>query len=251
MTASGQIVDVFGDLAAEQDQLEAVLFGLLPADWEQPSAAPGWTICDVVLHLAQTEELVVASAAGDRPGFAPEPGGPSLDELADQAVAADRDIPPDQVFSRWRAARRSAVKTLRECPPGARLPWATNPLSPKTLATTRIAEHWAHALDITGPLCVPYPDTARLRHVAWLAMRTLPYAFALAGRRAGEVRSELTGPAGDLWRFGREDAPSVISGTAGAFCRVAAQRLAPAESGLTTTGPDAAAALAVVRTYAA
>jgi hypothetical protein len=42
----------------------------------------------------------------------------------------------------------------------------------------------------------------------------------------------------------------VISGSAGAFCRVGAQRLCPAESGLATHGPDAAAALGVLRNYA-
>jgi hypothetical protein len=42
----------------------------------------------------------------------------------------------------------------------------------------------------------------------------------------------------------------VISGPAGAFCRVAARRLAPAEAGLTTRGTDAALALGLLRTYA-
>jgi hypothetical protein len=65
------------------------------------------------------------------------------------------------------------------------------------------------------------------------------------------VRVELTGPDGAAWRFGPADAPSVISGQAGAFCRVGAQRLAPAESGLTTTGPHGATALRVLRNYAA
>ena len=50
-----------------------------------------------------------------------------------------------------------------------------------TLATTRLAEHWAHGLDIAGPLGADFPDTGRLRHIAWLAHRTLPYALSLAG----------------------------------------------------------------------
>ena len=41
-----------------------------------------------------------------------------------------------------------------------------------------------------------------------------------------------------------------ISGPAAAFCRVAAQRLDPAESGLRADGPHGATALRVVRTYA-
>jgi hypothetical protein len=50
--------------------------------------------------------------------------------------------------------------------------------------------------------------------------------------------------------LGPAEAGSRISGAAGAFCRVAAQRLAAEASGLTATGPDAATALRLVRTYA-
>jgi len=244
-------VDVYTDLAAEQDQLAALLAGLSPADWEKPSAAAGWSVSDVLLHLAQTEELVVMTVSGDTAGFEREPGGPSMDELAGQAVTAERGAAGDAVFNRWQHARRAALAALRGCAQDRKLTWAAAPLSPKTLATTRLAEHWAHALDIATPLGVPYPDTARLRHVAWLAMRTLPYAFTLTGQQAPSVRSELTAPGGELWRFGPDDAPAVISGPAGAFCRVAAQRLPPGESGLTTQGPGAAEALQLARTYAA
>jgi hypothetical protein len=66
------------------------------------------------------------------------------------------------------------------------------------------------------------------------------------------VSCELTAPdGGEVWRFGPADADSTISGPAGAFCRVAAQRLDPAASGLHTTGPYGARALTVLRTYAA
>lgn len=247
---------VLDDLAAEQDRLEEVLGSLAPDDWGLPSAAAGWSVSDVVLHLAQTEELVVASARGDLVSFGRDDGeddgrGGSVDDFAAQTVADQRGTPPDAVYERWRAARRAALDALRGCPPGTRLPWATSPLSPATLATTRLAEHWAHALDITGPLEIGYPDTDRLRHIAWLAVRTLPYAFAVAGLEARPVRCELTSPGGERWQFGPADAPSSIAGPAGAFCRVAAQRLAPQASGLTATGPDAATALRVVRSYAA
>jgi hypothetical protein len=66
------------------------------------------------------------------------------------------------------------------------------------------------------------------------------------------VRCVLTAPDGvTVWTFGPDDAESSITGSAGAFCRVGAQRLAPAASGLVTSGPDGAAALAVLRNYAA
>jgi uncharacterized protein (TIGR03084 family) len=246
--------EVFADLAAEQDALEAMLGRLGDADWAKPSAARGWSVSDVVLHLAQTEELVPATVNGTmsglrRSGQAGE--ARSMDEAADQAVAAERGQPPEAVFARWQSARRAAVTALRGCAPDRKLAWAAAPLSPVTLATTRLAEHWAHALDIADGLGLDYPDTSRLRHVAWLAMRTLPYAFAVGGMPAAAVRAELAAPYGATWRFGADEAAGVIVGTASAFCRVAARRLAPADSGLTATGPGAAEALRVLRTYAA
>ena len=120
---------------------------------------------------------------------------------------------------------------LRAADPQRRIEWAAAPLKPAALATTRLAEHWTHGLDVTGPLGIDFPDTARLRHVAWLAHRMLPYAFGLAGQPAAEIRAELTAPDGTTtWEFGPPDAASAITGDAGLFCRVAAQRLAPAQA---------------------
>jgi uncharacterized protein (TIGR03084 family) len=240
---------IFDDLEAEQDRLEDILAGLDDAQWAAASGADGWTVCDVVLHLAQSEEAVLASTAGIswETRLAPET---TLDQVMDRLVQAER-AEPALVFSRWCEARRGAVSALRAADPGQSLSWVAARLKPATLATTRLAEHWAHGLDITGPLGIAFPDTGRLHHVAWLAHRSLTYAFALAGEQAHEVRCELTAPDGDAWEYGPSDADSVITGPAGAFCRVAAQRLAPGESGLRATGPYGPVALGVLRTYAA
>jgi hypothetical protein len=65
------------------------------------------------------------------------------------------------------------------------------------------------------------------------------------------VRCSLTAPDEvTTWTFGPDAAESEISGSAGVFCRVAAQRLDPADSGLGATGPHGPATLRVVRTYA-
>lgn len=247
---------IFDDLEAEQDRLERILAGLDAAQWASPSAAAGWTIADVVLHLAQSEEAVAASATGTppgpaTPGLTSRPPGLTMDEFADYAVRAERDTtrPP---LRRWQAARTAALAALRGAAPGQPLRWVEAPLKPATLATTRLAEHWAHGLDIAGPLGLDYPDNERLRHIAWLAHRTLPYAMSLAGLPAGEVACELTAPNGtDVWRLGPRDAASVISGPAGAFCRVAAQRLEPGRSGLRASDGTAEAAVGLLRTYAA
>jgi uncharacterized protein (TIGR03084 family) len=245
-------VNVIDDLVAEQDRIEAMLADLDEAAWLSPSAAPGWSVADVVLHLAQTEEAVAATvaAAGATAEDSMWRTGESVDELAGNLVAAERTSPAE-IFARWRAARRAAVDALTAADPDRRLAWAAAPLKPATLATTRLAEHWAHALDISDPLGIDYPDTDRLRHIAWLGHATLPYAFTIAGEQPHEVYCELTSPGGATWRFGPSDADSTITGAGGAFCRVGARRLAPDESGLVTSGPHAAAALRVLRNYAA
>jgi uncharacterized protein (TIGR03084 family) len=244
-------VTVFDDLVAEQDRLDGILSGLTMAQWLTESGAAGWSVADVLLHLAQSEEGVVASAQGTNLRSVFAPSGEAVDDYADLMVRRERAA-PDVVFARWRQARRRAIDALRAADPQRQLTWVAGPVKPATLATTRLAEHWAHGLDIAEPLDVPFPDTGRLRHIAWLAHRTLPYAFTVAGLEPVAVRCVLTAPSGaETWSFGPQDAESEITGPAGEFCRVAAQRLKPdAAAGLTVRGPHGAAALRVLRTYA-
>jgi uncharacterized protein (TIGR03084 family) len=243
---------VFDDLVAEQDRLDAILSGLSPEQWLTESRAAGWSVADVVLHLAQSEEGVVASAEGRdlRSAFAPV-SSERVDDYADEMVRREHAA-PSAVYDRWQRARRAAVAALLAADPQRPLAWVAGSMKPATIATTRIAEHWAHGLDITGPLGFAFADTGRLRHVAWLAHRTLPYAFATAGLEPAAVRCVLTAPSGTgTWAFGPEDASSEITGPAGEFCRVAVRRLpAGSAAGLTTRGPHGAAALGVLRTYA-
>jgi uncharacterized protein (TIGR03084 family) len=243
-------VSIFDDLEAEHDRLEAILDSLDETAWTSQSGAAGWTVADVVLHLAQTEEAVLASIGGTNLTELRSVDGATLDEVMDSLVRAER-TDPKLIFERWRVARRAALAGLRGADPQHPLPWAAAPLKPRALATTRIAEHWAHGLDITGPLGIPFPDTQRLQHIAWLAHRSLPYAFAFVGEQPHDVYCELTAPDGvAIWRYGDPDAASSITGSGAEFCRVGAQRLAADDSALVATGPHAATALRVLRNYA-
>jgi uncharacterized protein (TIGR03083 family) len=111
---------IFDDLRAEQDRLQGILAGLDDAQWVSASAAAGWTVADVVLHLAQTEEAVLASASGAGLGLARVPGT-ALDEVIDQLVRAERAAPA-RVFQRWRTARAAAMAAVRAADPQQRLP---------------------------------------------------------------------------------------------------------------------------------
>ncbi|WP_433462927.1 maleylpyruvate isomerase family mycothiol-dependent enzyme [Spirillospora sp. CA-128828] len=243
------MADIFDDLAAEYRRLDAVLESLSPEQWSRPSDAEGWTVSDVVLHLVQTEEVITDPSIGEGTAFLAS--AETVDGMAADMVAAERGISPADLLARWRKAAFATPDALRAHPPGTRLSWVRTSLSPRTLATTRLAEHWAHSLDITVPLDIDYPDTARIRHIAWLAHRTLPYAFSVEGLPDAPVFCDLTAPDGTRWTFGDPSAPSRVTGPASDFCRVGARRLAPGRSGLTAEGPHAADALRVLRNYAA
>ncbi|MBC6459928.1 maleylpyruvate isomerase family mycothiol-dependent enzyme [Actinomadura sp. HBU206391] len=248
------MTDIFDDLAAEYRQLDAVLAALTQDQWSRPSGAEGWTVSDVVLHLTQTEEVIADPSIGEGKVLlsADESAAEAtVDGLADEMVAAERGMPAADLLVRWRTAAFATADALRAYPAGTRLSWVRAPISPRTLATTRLAEHWAHAQDITVPLGISYADTDRLRHVAWLAHRTLPYAFAVAGLADAPVFCDLTAPDGTRWTFGDPAAPARITGPASEFCRVGARRLTPEQTSLTAEGPHAADALRVVRNYAA
>ena len=122
----------------------------------------------------------------------------------------------------------------------------------QTLATTRLAEWWIHTGDIAEPLGVVHEPTDRLEHVARLAWRTLPYAFARDGRElTGTVAFDLRAPSGARWRFVPDTEPAtIVEGPGAELCLVAARRVAAEDTSLRGTGPDARSVLELVRTYA-
>jgi uncharacterized protein (TIGR03084 family) len=136
--------------------------------------------------------------------------------------------------------------------PHTRVTWVSGKLSLHTLAATRLSECWIHTGDIAAALGTELPPTDRLRHIARLAWRTLPYAFERADTEmSGPVALDLIGPNGDQWYFDPgEAALTTIRGSAAEFCEVAARRIAPEATGLVGDGPDATAVLHFVRTYA-
>jgi uncharacterized protein (TIGR03084 family) len=136
--------------------------------------------------------------------------------------------------------------------PHERVQWVKSRMSVQTLAATRLSECWIHTGDVAEALGVVQQPSDRLEHVARLAWRTLPYAFARAGRElTGPVAFELQAPSGAAWIFRPDSAAAtLIRGPGAELCLVAARRVAPDDTSLHATGPDARAVLDLVRTYA-
>ena len=251
--------EILALLARQHQELDGLVADLDEAGWARPSGCPDWTIADVLLHLAQTDEMATASAeqrfaeaAAAFAGRAAGSEGATGDALAGLAVAAERGRPGREVYERWRVASEAQAKALARCQPGDRVPWLAGTLSALTLATTRLAESWIHTADIAGGLGRDLSPDGRLRPIARLAWRTLPYAFARSGRAlSGPVAVHLTAPDGSAWTFTPDEpATTTVSGPALDFCRVAARRADPAKTALTASGPDGDAVLELVRTFA-
>ena len=97
---------VVDDYVAETVRLESILGLLTEAQWLTESGADGWSVADVVLHLAQSDEGVVSSVAGADPR-AGAAGAGTVDDWAAHMVDAERGSPAE-VFARWRQARDAA-----------------------------------------------------------------------------------------------------------------------------------------------
>lgn len=248
------IVTALGEQHAE---LEGLLDTLDEAAWQAPTRCEGWMVIDVVLHLAQTDELALASVHGR---FAEALGGrrdsadagATVDDGAAAMVEQERGEPPSEVAARWRRSAAAVRAELAGGDPHRRVDWVAGQLSMQTLAATRLAECWIHTGDVAEALGVELEPTDRLEHIARLAWRTLPYAFGRAGRRlAGPVAFELEAPSGRSWDFRPDTDPiTVIEGSGAELCLVAARRVDPGDTALRGRGPDAAAILDLVRTYA-
>ncbi len=244
--------DVRIALARQHDDLGSLLRDRSDAEWKQPSRCPGWDVTDVVLHLAQTDEMALMSLAGHFDGRAAAFTGDTVDDAAGNAVALERGAPPADVFARWDTAASGVRARLAEADPHDRVQWVAGLLSVRALATTRLAECWIHTGDVAAAFDAPVAADDRLHHIARLAWRTLPYAFTRAGRAlVGTVAFDLQSPDGKQWAFGMDDDPAtIVRGPALDLCLVAARRATPDATTLRVEGPDAAGVLELVRTFA-
>ncbi|MGQ0466712.1 MAG: TIGR03084 family metal-binding protein [Sporichthyaceae bacterium] len=251
MAASMQ--DLLADLAAETEVLEGLLAGL-PADvWELPTPAAGWAIRDQISHLAFFDEMSVL-AMTDAEAFrlaADEQIAGGMD-FPDRLAAQQRSMPVADLHSWFRQARRDLLAQAGTRDAGERVPWYGPAMSLASCITARIMETWAHGQDVADTLGVHREPTARLKHVAHLGVRALPYAYGVRRLPVPEtpIRVELLAPDGGTWTWGPEDAVDRVTGNALDFCLVVTQRRNRADTGLKVEGPVATEWLGIAQAFA-
>ena len=244
----------------QQAELDGLISPVDDAAWGKPSRCDGWSISDVVLHLAQTNEMALGSLQGRFGEVLTEltrdlPPSKDVDDGAGMMVDHQRGAAPAEVYARW----KTSVDELRDAFWAAderdKVQWVAGNLSARTLCTTRLAETWIHTNDVAYGLGVTLGGSPRLNDIAYLAWRTLPYAFQRAGRTMkGRVAFDLIGSTGTGVAWGCEHAEdgaeTVVRGTVLELCEVAGQRKKASDTSLTADGPDADDVLELVRTFA-
>lgn len=260
------VAEALTDWRAELQVLDDLLATFGDDDWSRETLAEGWDTRDTVGHLADTNDLMFRSITGqggglmeavtevlehaERPG--PAANSPdTVDLFTAWQIERVRKLDWPAVYEWWRASSARLADTIEGLDPAGRYTWGPNQVSPLSLISARMMETWAHSLDIHGAAGVEYQDGDRLRHIAFLGHRALPYAFQLEGLDApGAIRVEVTSPSGELWTFGPRDAPTRITGTAGDWARLVARRDRDGAAGrLRGEGPDAANAIAHGRAF--
>ena len=245
---------IIDDLQAEQAALCAVLGALPASDWDVPTHAVGWSVRDQVSHLAYFDEA--ATRAMQNPeAFMTEVqeilagGGEGLEA---GYLARGREMSPGDLLDWWRSASQALIAAARAVDPAARVPWYGPAMSPASFITARLMETWAHGLDIVDVVDGDRPDTDRLRHVAFIGVRALPYSYNARGKTppTTPVRVELTLPSGTKLDLGDASAEDVVRGTATDFCRVVTQRRHLADTNLEIHGPAAEEWMAIAQAFA-
>jgi uncharacterized protein (TIGR03083 family) len=236
-------VEAFGRAV---DALYGMLCALDDADWRRP-VLRGLDVQHLIGHLTGVEEDMRRCLSGD-------PAVAEADHVGSTQPWATRQAgqPPASTRAEWRGAADRTLALAREQADlhaevalhGMRLPLGA-------LLIVRAFELWTHDNDIRQAAGLPpaVPDASTLRLMTGLAAQLLPYGAARAGlREPTRVHLVLTGPGGGAWDvvIGDADQPEpasvgIVTGAVG-FCRLVANRAAPAELDLHITGDAGRAA---------
>ncbi|MBA2740347.1 MAG: maleylpyruvate isomerase family mycothiol-dependent enzyme [Nocardioidaceae bacterium] len=160
------------------DQVLALCRGLTPTEWARPTDLPGWTVHDVVAHLADVETQLADGVLET---------GTTQREMAPAAtrggVEARRDVDPETLLDELAAAVDGRAAALAADPPTD--PAAHPPGAPadlgwdwNTLLRNRVIDLWVHEQDIRRAVDAPGGmDSAAAEVTVATFASALPYVL--------------------------------------------------------------------------
>lgn len=154
--------DIFDTEAARLDRF----FSSLDEDgWNRPSRCDGWTVRDVLAHLAGEELYNHACLDGDIDGFYElldhEGVGGGFDGFNEWCVRKRRGLPVEQVLDEWRTKNGETRRRMRALGRDGTLHTSAGPY-PAGLQTFHYdSEYATHADDVRAPVS-PHEAAERL-----------------------------------------------------------------------------------------
>jgi uncharacterized protein (TIGR03083 family) len=247
--AVGQPVPAVPAISADEAFARAAdafygLLGALGDEGWKTGALRGLDVQGLVGHLIGVEHDTHRALAGD----AAVADAEHVESTQDSAVRqAGRS--PALTRDEWRRAADQTLELARAAEDRARLAVHGIRLPLGDLLVVRAFELWVHDNDIRRAVGLPpsVPDPPVLRLMSDLAARMLPYAAARMGLPPVDVHLVLTGPGGGTWdvMIGQREEPGqegvAIVADAVGFCRLAGNRVTPAELGPYITGDESRA----------
>jgi uncharacterized protein (TIGR03083 family) len=214
------------------DAFYGLLCALDERDWRR-HVLRDLDVQGLVGHLIGVEDDVQRALSGDQAA--------QLDHVTSTQPAADREAgrPVAGTLADWRAA---ADRTLAEVRGAGDLAaqvavWGI-PLPLGSLLVVRAFELWTHENDVRAVAGLPasVPDVSTLHLMTELVATALPFGAMLTGLQGPiDLRLVLTGPGGGTWDV------AIVTDVVG-FCRLAANRLSPADLEVHVTGDRGQAA---------
>ncbi|MDQ1627826.1 MAG: hypothetical protein QOI54_1570 [Actinomycetota bacterium] len=234
--------------------LLSVLTTLEERDWSRPTELPGWSVQDVVAHLAATErELLGDPRPASLPSYGPHVRS-AFGRHMEDGVQARRGLPPGRLVAELRQAleeRLPVMRRMRAQDPPVRVP-ADERWDTELLLRNRAFDAWMHEQDVRRAVARPGnldgPGAAVTRD---LLRGALPVLVAKrAGARPGQsvtlrvsgpVRFEATVVVADNGRAARAEAPggaatATLVADWETVVRLLGGRVSPAEAVVATSG---------------
>jgi len=247
------------DLAAEQEDLDALLCEASPPDWAMATPAAGWDVRDSLSHLCFFEEAAVTSLrdpdrfALERDGLYASIASSLASGSASPDVALGRQIgDPVALLERWRTARVAYLDAAASADPARRVAWYGPPMSLASFTTARLMEAWAHGVDVRDALGADLVASRRLRHVCHIGFSARAYSFASHGidDPGHPVRLIVDAPDGEVWSWGPGDTPDLIGGPALDVALVFTQRRHRSRTLVRAQGATAELWLSIAQAFA-
>jgi uncharacterized protein (TIGR03083 family) len=238
-------------LSADRDAVLEICGRLGEADWQAGSGCPGWSVQDLVAHLASLFWMTVD------PAVLPDVSGLPTERAQDAYVEAKRQLSPAEVVADYESVSAQALGRLGglaahdfEVPLGDLGTYPAN-VVPKAFCFDHYTHIRCDLFPPRGPLAgePPPPDELRLvPALDWIEAALTQQNQAAAGSLTGPVEIVVTGPAARTILLGPagDPAASVRTG-ADAFVRWVTHRARWEDVGAETSGDEGL--LGTLRTF--